>query len=348
MQSFFSNTSCQFGGDPDQVVIHGASAGAGSVAHHLTAYGGRNDRLFVGAIPQSSFWPTQRTVSEMEFQFQRFVEHTGCSGAANPLDCLRGLNLSTIAAANVGSPFPGATGTSQWYFLPVVDGELVVDHMYELFSSGRFIHVPVLVQNDNNEGSLFAPNASTAAEVEAFLNDNYPHLTTLELNDIMKAYPKMAPLPEHAAWFPSASAAYGDATFICPGIEIAHAAARYGDKVWNSRFNVQDPANTAAGIGTWHTFDTFAIFGCGYAGTCDEAYLTINAGIIPMTMDYFLSFVRELDPNVWKSSSAPVWESFGSGQRLRLQTNDTAMENLPRDELRRCYLWMSLHGLLEY
>lgn len=32
-----ANTLRQFGGDPDHVVIHGASAGAGSVALHLLA-----------------------------------------------------------------------------------------------------------------------------------------------------------------------------------------------------------------------------------------------------------------------------------------------------------------------
>jgi carboxylesterase type B len=45
----------QFGGDPNHVVIHGDSAGAGSVAHHLTAYDGRDMNLFVGAVAESTF-----------------------------------------------------------------------------------------------------------------------------------------------------------------------------------------------------------------------------------------------------------------------------------------------------
>ena len=42
-----------FGGDPNKVTIWGESAGAASVGMQLLAYGGRDDKLFRGAIAES-------------------------------------------------------------------------------------------------------------------------------------------------------------------------------------------------------------------------------------------------------------------------------------------------------
>jgi carboxylesterase type B len=91
----------QFGGDPDRVVIHGDSAGAGSVAHHLVASGGRNTDLFVGAVAESTFWPTERTVEQMEFQYDRFVKDLDCETPGDSLECLRALDIETLQKFNI-------------------------------------------------------------------------------------------------------------------------------------------------------------------------------------------------------------------------------------------------------
>lgn len=123
----------QFGGNPEHVVIHGSSAGAGSVAHHLTAYDGRDEGLFVGSVPENPFWPTQRAVGEMEFQFDRFVNETGCTGAEDPLTCLRGLDLTTLQNATAAQLFPGTGGLP----LPLLYGLLAASHRRSGISSAR-------------------------------------------------------------------------------------------------------------------------------------------------------------------------------------------------------------------
>lgn len=335
-------------------MIHGPSAGAGSVEHHLTAFDGEDKGLFVGVISQSSFWPTQRTVPEVEFQFDRFVNDTNCSAASDALACLRSADIATIQQANVDLPFPGggADPAPLWYWLPVTEGpgDLVPGNLYDSFDAGAFVAVPLMVGDDTDEGTVFASNATSPAEVSTFLKNNYPGLTTPDLDAVNDAYPLAPPFPLHAAYFPSLAAAYGEATFTCPGNTVAEAmAGALGpEQVWNYRVNIQDPVNLAEGIGVPHVFENAAIFGPANVGQAAAAsWTTTNAAIVPVIMSYYISFVRALNPNTYKVTDAPSWEDWGDigvgrGNRLKLQTNDTVMEEVPQDQADRCALWKGL------
>jgi acetylcholinesterase len=170
----------------------------------------------------------------------------------------------------------------------------------------------------------------------------------------------MAPLPEHAAYFPSAAAAYGETTFTCPGLEISNAVATSLSpyKVWNYRYNVHSIANDASGLGVPHTFETPAIFGLGMVGDSKSSdittgYSTYNADIVPIVINYWISFLRDLSPNRYKYASAPHWESFGDGKnggrRIVLQSNGTksVMEVVPAAQVERCAFWKGLAVVME-
>lgn len=215
--------------------------------------------------------------------------------------------------------------------------------------------VLIILVDDTNEGASFAANATTPNDLAVFFKNNYPQLTTADTDAINAEYPLMPALPKHAAYFPSASAAYGETTFTCPGIFMSLALAQYNDpyQVWNYRYNVLDTRNVAGGIGVPHTFELPAIFGLGNANDNPaSSYSTYNAEMIPVVMQYWISFVKELSPNPCKDPSAPRWESMGEGggsslRRLVLQTNATAMETIPNDQLERCLFWKSLAVKME-
>ncbi|KAL6886228.1 Alpha/Beta hydrolase protein [Trichoderma longibrachiatum] len=340
----------QFGGNPNHIVIHGVSAGAGSVTHHLAAYAARKEtNLFAAAISESPFWPTLRSVPDMEFQYRRVLANANCSS----LDCLRGLDTQALLDAAPVERFEGVSSDAPlplWYWLPVIDGDLITDHLYSQFQRGNFIPVPLIVSHDTDEGTYFGANASSAAEVESFLLSNYPNLQPSQLRAIVHTYApeKLASLPDHAPYFPSAEAAYGDATFICPGNTVAASAARHFDprRVWNYRYNVLDPDLVASGLGVPHTIEMPAVLGLDSVGGAPASYYTTNAAIVPITMHYFLSFVMNLNPNTAKYATAPRWDPWGqgTGQRLRLQTNNTAMEPVPSEQRARCRLWSHLQA----
>jgi len=330
----------------------------------MIAYGGRNDHLFVGGIAESVFLPSQPFASELEWQFDLLAQGAGCGSAADQLACLRRKDTATIQATNVGFPFPGRSGRPLplFYWTPCVDGSFLQDLPYAMYQRGDFIPVPVLYGTDTDEGSTFASDATTVADMVSFLQDNYPRLTADDAAAIACLYPAMAALPNHAAYFPSNSMAYGEATFICPAVNIldiayshmsgvdiatsnAATAANTGNpaQLFAYRYNVYDAFNAAFGIGVPHLFEAAAIFGPDSIGGAAASYYSYNEPIIPVVMDYFISFVRALDPNPFRNAGAPVWEDWGpERRRLVFETGNLTVESTPADQLDRCDFWLSL------
>ncbi|KAJ7616042.1 aEsta [Roridomyces roridus] len=331
----------KFGGDPNHVVIHGVSAGAGSVTHHLTAFGGRNDGLFIGAIGESVFWPREVPVSELEFQFDLFASAAGCAGSIDQMACLRKQNTSTLVTANIGHPFLGRAANPQFFYTPTIDGDFVQDHLYTLFQEGKFIQVPMMLGDDEKEGTFFAANASTPAAVVSFLMDNYPVLTPADGVQITELYPLLPMLPQHAAFFPSAAAAYGEATFTCPSNFIATRMDAVGLPVWNYRFSVVQEDVEALGLGVPHASALPAIFGPDSIPDRTSTFTTTNAPMVPIVMNYWISFIRALNPNSFRLEGTPEWMQFQSAKPTRLQFD------VPQDERERCAFWNGIGVRIE-
>jgi acetylcholinesterase len=129
----------------------------------------------------------------LEFQFERFSRNAGCASTADELECLRGKDTLTLQVANKPSAYPGATGPPHFYFTPCIDGDFLQDYPILLFEQGKFIKVAVIFGDDQDEGSYFAANASTPADVAAFMVDQFPHLTPAQTNAINVEYPLMPP-----------------------------------------------------------------------------------------------------------------------------------------------------------
>lgn len=138
--------------------------------------------------------------------------------------------------------------------------------------------------------------------------------------------------------------------FTCPGLEISDAYTQISSAttVWNYRYNVFDRKNSAAGVGVPHNFEIPAIFGADSNDNGDgSSYQSYNAAIVPVLMDYWISFVRALNPNNFKSVKAPVWKPYLGDSRILLQTNDTKMEKVPKAQVDRCKFWKGLGVKME-
>ncbi|KAI1390218.1 alpha/beta-hydrolase [Hypoxylon trugodes] len=344
----------QFGGDPDHIVITGASAGAGSVALHMLISHASNkpeDRnLFVGAVGESVFLPAHPRVADLEWQYDRVLSSTSCnsSTAEDSLSCLRSLSTETLQnTANIPSPFPNRAGLPLFYWTPTIDGTLLTDSPTTLFSRGAFTPVPMIMGSTTNEGTVFASNCNSSTDFSSFIQDNYPLLTPTQATTITTTYPEniSTPLPLHGPWFPAAASAYGEVTFICPAglvldsYVLQQNSSSYSStsnnttttpQAWSYHYDVFDASNSASGLGVPHIWESWAVFGpdsiSGIGGGPASYYTSGSDGaaaVVTPVMDYWISFVIHLDPSVGRTDGAPVWEAWGSSDGSATSGNST-------------------------
>ncbi|OZI35995.1 para-nitrobenzyl esterase PnbA [Bordetella genomosp. 1] len=130
-----------FGGDPARVTVFGQSSGAHAISTMLVTPSSRG--LYARAIMQSV--GVMRPVASLA-QAERFGELVGPDVAA-----LRGLPAAELVARQKSLPraavltepaLPGLT----------VDGALVPRPDYEAYAAGDYVHVPVLVGSNADEG----------------------------------------------------------------------------------------------------------------------------------------------------------------------------------------------------
>ncbi|KAJ5915380.1 hypothetical protein N7466_011313 [Penicillium verhagenii] len=341
----------KFGGDPEHVVIGGDSAGGASVTFLLSAYGGRDDGLFIGAAAESQSFGTVLNVSESQVAYNRLAARTGCNSTENTLACLRDLDVSTLQSENIVTPLPGATGNPLYLYSPTIDGDLVQDYTYALFEQGRFIKVPVIFGDDTNEGTIFVPvGTSSVAQADTFIKNQFPAMTKEQMAKVNSLYlnkNQTQNFPNAGAYWRPGSNAYGELRYICPGIHMSSIYSAAGVPTWNYHYAVVDPESTASGFGTSHTVEVNAIWGPDYVSTNPpDSYYTSNAAIVPVMQGYWTSFIRSLNPNTHRDSSSPTWRNWGEGsdayKRIFLRTNQTKMETVPAKQQERCNYLISI------
>ncbi|PHH92608.1 hypothetical protein CDD83_6535 [Cordyceps sp. RAO-2017] len=336
-----------FGGDPGHVVLGGSSAGAESVVLHMTANNGTVP-AFHGAIAESPSFATTLTAAEAGYQYRQLAVRLGCAGA-DSLACLRNKTAAEVQAENVNVPLPGAAAAPKYMYVPVLDGDLVPDYTYRLLARGRLRPVPAILGDDSNGGTKFTPRATaTLAQSNQFMLDQYPFLTLDQLGQANRLYPNgngSAACPgRRGCYWRQVSDVYGEARYMCPARAVTAALVRAGvRRSFAYRWDVQDPAQVAAGLGVPHTVELNALWGPEYAPRPPASYRKggRNERASPLMQRYWTNFIRTLDPNDANQTTA-AWRPWSpdSQQRLVFQTGGEAQMEPFGDALnRRCDFW---------
>lgn len=277
-------------------ILHTVSAGAGSIVHQMTAYGGRK-APYQRAIPLSTGYVPLASGPQMEDATQTFLGHLGVETVKEA----RQMSSADLILANAKT-----IGASQWTsftFGPTVDGDLVPALPGISFTNGQFDQdVAVMTGHTAHEGPVFSPpNVTTNADFTAYIESLFPaHQDGAVEYMLSELYPEET--------IDRTLQVIGDIGIACNTDYLRRA---YNNQTYNYRFDV------APGI---HASDIPYLF---YSGPEPEdvdggiwvgpsGY--VQAALARVLQGYVVNFSKFGDPN---GAGLPLFPVSGTNQSMQ-------------------------------
>lgn len=312
----------EFGGDPDNVMLFGESAGAMSVAHQLIAYGGDNSyksgHLFHSAILQSGGpLPLQNTTSRSpQVEFERFSDKCGCSGLGNEetLACIRSKDVSVLSAAENSYGPEDLYGLLYMFlgYTPRPDGDIIPDDAYTLYQQNKVAQVPLISGSMEDEGTLFAFtcfNSTTTADVKKWMKYILNEAADSSINNILSLYSAL----------PSEGAPYRTGLLNALTLQYKRIASILTDLLFSGprRTVMENSVQKRWSYFATHFHDLVPFLGTFHGSDLIFQWYVDNIGPHLAFRNYFIAFANHKDPNV--GSTLTYWDAYTNDNKNSLE-----------------------------
>lgn len=229
--------------------------------------------------------------------YDTVVKNAGCAGSSDTLACLRTVDYETLLSAANSVPGLLSFDSVNLSYLPRPDSS---DPFFPVspevaLANGAFTKVPVIIGDQEDEGTLFAlfqSNLTTTADLVGYLSEYFTAAPVADIQGLVDIYPED----------PTQGSPYNTGLLYNFYPQFKRLASLLGDATFTLTRRAY-LAQISSQVKSWSYLSSY-FYGLPFLGTghgTDILPLFFNFGIpsnpANSILTYYISFVNTLDPN---------------------------------------------------